>query len=41
MLGGGLKGGQIRGEYPVDLSEKSPYWVQRGRMVRNSECLTC
>lgn len=37
MLGGGIKGGKILGEYPFDLSEKSPYWVQRGRMVRSSE----
>ncbi len=33
MLGGGLKGGQILGEYPEHLSDKSDYWVRRGRMV--------
>jgi hypothetical protein len=33
MLGGGLKGGEIMGENPEHLSEKSDYWVRRGRMV--------
>ena len=35
MLGGGLKGGQVLGEYPEHLSEESDYWVKRGRMVSN------
>jgi len=33
MVGGGLKGGQIRGVYPADLSDKSDYWLRRGRMI--------
>jgi hypothetical protein len=35
MLGGGLKRGQVLGEYPEHLSEESDYWVKRGRMVSN------
>ena len=33
MLGGGLNGGKIMGNYPEDLSDKSDYWVRRGRMI--------
>ena len=33
MVGGGVKGGQILGEYPADLSESSDQWIRRGRMI--------
>jgi uncharacterized protein (DUF1800 family)/uncharacterized protein (DUF1501 family) len=33
MLGGGIKGGKLMGKYPEHLSEKSDYWVRRGRMI--------
>ena len=33
MLGGGLDGGKILGEYPEDLSDKSDLWLQRGRLI--------
>ena len=33
MLGGGLNGGKIMGEYPEELSDNSDYWVRRGRMI--------
>ena len=33
MLGGGLNGGKLMGNYPEDLSDKSDYWVRRGRMI--------
>ena len=33
MLGGAVKGGQILGEYPTELSEKSPLWLKKGRMI--------
>ena len=33
MLGGGLNGGKLMGDYPEVLSEKSDYWVRRGRMI--------
>ena len=39
MLGGGLKGGKIMGKYPEHLSEKSDYWIKRGRMVSSSKTL--
>ena len=33
MLGGGLKGSQILGQYPDDLSDASPLNTGRGRII--------
>ncbi len=37
MLGGGLKGGKVLGEYPEHLNEQSQHWILRGRMVSSNK----
>ena len=33
MLGGGLKGGRLLGQYPSPLSPASTSWIARGRLI--------
>ena len=33
LLGGGLKGGRVLGEFPSDLSDSSPVVLQKGRVL--------
>jgi len=33
MMGGGIKGGIIHGEYPIDLSENGDWNIGRGRLI--------
>ena len=33
MIGGGLKGGRILGEYPSDLTASGPLVLKRGRVI--------
>ena len=33
MIGGGLKGGRILGEYPKDLTKDGPLILQRDRVI--------
>ena len=33
VMGGAVKGGQIHGKYPEDLTESGPYNIGRGRLL--------
>lgn len=33
LMGGSVKGGQIHGEYPADITESSPLNLGRGRII--------
>ena len=41
MFGGGVKGGQIAGDYPDDLTDDGPLGLGRGRLIPTTPWDVC